>query len=67
MKSVLRSIGSLLLAGLALLLLLYFSGTFYMVPEYKNAVVTRFGKVQQAVLTGFDVSEQFATERVDRC
>ncbi len=36
----------------------YITGTVYFVPEYKNAVVTRFGEVQYAVLTGFQAEER---------
>ena len=32
----------------------YASGLVYFVPEYKNVVVTRFGEVQYAVVTGVD-------------
>jgi membrane protease subunit HflC len=47
-----------ILAGLVLVVLAaYFSGTIYFVPEYMNVVVTEFGEVEYAVLTGFDVSK----------
>ncbi len=46
-------IGFLALA-LVILVFAYVSGTVYFVPEYKNAVVTRFGEIRYAVLTGFE-------------
>ncbi|MFB6356949.1 MAG: protease modulator HflC [bacterium] len=42
---------------------LYALGVVYFVPEYMNAVVTRFGEVQYAVLTGFDVSKKGADQQ----
>lgn len=53
----LRWLGSLLVVLALLVIGLYLSGAFYIVPEYKNAVVTRFGEVQEAVLTGFKISK----------
>lgn len=45
-------IGLVVLVGAA-----YFSGTVYFVPEYMNVVVTEFGEVEYAVLTGIDVTK----------
>ncbi len=36
----------------------YATGAVYFVPEYQNVVVTRFGEVQYAVITGFDVTRE---------
>lgn len=51
--------------GVALfVVLLFVSGTVYYVNEMENAVVTRFGKVQYAVLTGFDPTNKESDEQI---
>ncbi len=37
---------------------LFVSGTAYVVPEYEQVVVTRFGEVQYAVITGLGYTEE---------
>ncbi len=45
---------TVVIALFVLPLLLFLSGTVYFVNEMESAVVTRFGEVQYAVVTGFD-------------
>jgi membrane protease subunit HflC len=51
----------LLVVILALGAFAYGSGLVYFVPEYNNVVVTRFGEIQYAVVTGFDVRQSVET------
>jgi membrane protease subunit HflC len=48
-----RFLGTLLLILLAIPVLLYLSGAVIIVPETHSAVVTRFGEVQEVIITGF--------------
>jgi len=62
-----RTIAVLVLAGLLLLpLLAYLSGAVFYVNEMENAVITRFGDVQYAVITGFNPQKKKRDEQVKK-